>query len=240
MSMPGFSTLTSIILAGGLGSRLRDILPDRPKVLAEFHGRPFLTYLLDQLAAAGTRRVVLCTGYRAASVQACLGDTYGSVKLIYSPEAAPLGTGGALRLALVHLESDPVLVMNGDSLAEVDLLAYLAWFQERTALASLLLVPAEDTSRFGRVEVAEDGAITGFREKGISGPGWISAGVYFFKKTVLELIPPHQAYSLEQDLFPRLIGKGLYGYRVKGNFIDIGTPESYARAGEFLSRFTAF
>jgi NDP-sugar pyrophosphorylase family protein len=235
--MPGLATITAIILAGGQGSRLKTILPDRPKVLAEFHGRPFLTYLLDQLARAGIRRVVFCTGYMAAAVQARLGDAYGPIQLIYSTEKTPLDTGGALRLALTFLESDPVLVMNGDSLADVDLEAYLTWFQERSAPASLLLVSVPDTSRFGRVEVAEDGSITGFKEKGSSGPGWINAGIYLFQRSVVELIPPHQAYSLERDLFPRLLGQGLSGYRASAAFMDIGTPETFAAAGEFLGRF---
>lgn len=236
-SRGGLSEITAVILAGGQGSRLRTILPDRPKVLAEFHGRPFLAYLLDQLAAAGTQKAVLCTGYMAASVRARLGDRHGSVWLIYSPEESPLGTGGALRLALAYLVSDPVLVMNGDSLAEVDLAAYLNWFQEQGAAASLLLVSVEDTSRFGRVELSEDGSIAAFKEKGGSGPGWINAGVYFLKRSIIELIPTGRAYSLEQDLISRLIGKGLYGYRAPAKFIDIGTPESFARAGEFLERY---
>jgi NDP-sugar pyrophosphorylase family protein len=234
--MVSLAETTAVILAGGRGSRLRPVLPHQPKVLAEFHGRPFLTYLLDQLVAVGVPRVVLCTGYRGEEIRTRLGDAYGPVPLTYSHEDKPLGTGGALRLALPVLDSDPVMVMNGDSLIEADLQDYLAWFLGRPAAAALLLTRVEDTARFGRVEVAGDGSITNFKEKGVPGPGWINAGVYLLKKAVLELITPQRFLSLEEDLLPTLVGQGLYGQRVAGKFIDIGTPESYAVAAEFLRR----
>jgi NDP-sugar pyrophosphorylase family protein len=235
--MASLAETTAVILAGGRGSRLQPVLPDQPKVLAEFHGRPFLAYLLDQLVAAGVPKVVLCTGYRGEEVRTRLGDAYGPVPLAYSHEDQPLGTGGALRLALPLLDSDPVLVMNGDSLIEADLPAYLAWFLGRpAAAAALLLTRVADTSRFGRVEVAGDGSITHFQEKGVPGPGWINAGVYLLKKAVLKLMAPRRFLSLEADLLPTLVGQGLYGQGVAGQFIDIGTPESYAGAAEFLRR----
>ncbi len=232
--MATLSEITAVILAGGRGTRLRPVLPHQPKVMAEFHGRPFLVYLLDQLVAGGVREVVLCTGYRGDEIGTKLGDTYGPLHLRYSHEDEPLGTGGALRLALPWLHSDPVMVMNGDSWIDADFQSYLAWFLGRPAAAALLLMAVDDTTRFGRVEVAADGAIMSFKEKGVPGPGWINAGVYFLKKSVLELMPPRRFLSLEQDLLPTLVGQGLYGHRVAGKFIDIGTPESYAEAAEFL------
>ena len=234
--MVSLAETTAVILAGGRGSRLRPVLPHQPKVLAEFHGRPFLAYLLDQLVAAGVPKVVLCTGYRGEEIRTRLGDAYGPVPLRYSHEDKPLGTGGALRLALPLLDSDPILVMNGDSLIDADLPDYLAWFLGRPGAAALLLARVEDTARFGRVEVAGDGRITNFKEKGVPGPGWINAGVYLLKKAVLELITPQRFFSLEADLLPTLVGQGLYGHGVAGKFIDIGTPESYAMAAEFLRR----
>lgn len=232
--MATLSEITAVILAGGRGTRLRPVLPHQPKVMAEFHGRPFLAYLLDQLVAGGVREVVLCTGYRGDEIRAKLGDTYGPLHLGYSHEDVPLGTGGALRLALPWLHSDPVMVMNGDSWIDADFQSYLAWFLGLPAAAALLLMAVDDTTRFGRVEVAADGAITSFKEKGVPGPGWINAGVYFLKKSVLELMEPRRFLSLEQDLLPTLVGQGLYGHRVAGKFIDIGTPESYAEAAECL------
>jgi D-glycero-alpha-D-manno-heptose 1-phosphate guanylyltransferase len=232
--MVSLAETTAVILAGGRGTRLRPVLPYQPKVMAEFHGRPFLAYLLDQLVAGGVQRVVLCTGYRGEEIRTRLGAAYGPVQLTYSHEDEPLGTGGALRLALPWLHSDPVMVMNGDSWIDTDLQSYLAWFLERPAAAALLLMAVDDTTRFGRVEVAADDTITSFQEKGVSGPGWINAGVYFLKKSVLELMSPRKFLSLEQDLLPTLVGQGLYGHKVVGKFIDIGTPESYAEAAEVL------
>jgi NDP-sugar pyrophosphorylase family protein len=234
--MVSLAETTAVILAGGRGTRLRSVLPHQPKVMAEFHGRPFLAYLLDQLVAGGVQKVVLCTGYRGEEIRTRLGDAYGPVPLTYSHEDEPLGTGGALRLALPVLDSDPVMVMNGDSLIEADLQDFLAWFLGRPAAAALLLTRVEDTARFGRVEVAGDGSITNFQEKGVPGPGWINAGVYLLKKAVLELMEPRRFLSLEGDLLPTLVGQGLYGQRVAGKFIDIGTPESYAEGVEFLRR----
>ncbi len=234
--MGALAETTAVILAGGLGSRLRPVLPHQPKVMAEFHGRPFLAYLLEQLVAAGILKAVLCTGYRAEEIRSRLGAAYGPLSLTYSHEDEPLGTGGALRLALPGLDSDPVLVLNGDSLIEADLPDYLAWFLGLPAAAALMLTRVEDTARFGRVEVAGDGSITNFREKGVPGPGWINAGVYLLKKAVLERLAPRRYLSLEGDLLPTLVGQGLYGHRVAGRFIDIGTPESYAGAAEFLRR----
>jgi D-glycero-alpha-D-manno-heptose 1-phosphate guanylyltransferase len=234
--MAGLAEITAVILAGGRGSRLKPVLPHQPKVMAEFHGRPFLAYLLDQLVAAGVPKVVLCTGYRGVEIRTQLGHAYGSAPLTYSHEDEPLGTGGALRLAVPLLDSDPVLVMNGDSLIEADFKDYLAWFLGRPAAAALTLARVEDTARFGRVEVAGDDSITSFQEKGVPGPGWINAGVYLLKKAVLELIPPRRFFSLEGDLLPTLVGQGLYGHKVAGRFIDIGTPESYAVAADFLRR----
>lgn len=132
-----------MILAGGRGSRLRLVLPYQPKVMAEFHGRPFLAYLLDQLVAWGVQKVVLCTGYRGEEIRTRLGDAYGPVPLTYFHEDEPLGTGGALRLALPLLDSDPVMVMNGDSLIEADLQDYLAWFLGPSNLASISYLVAQ-------------------------------------------------------------------------------------------------
>jgi len=235
-SLPPYSHICTAILAGGLGARLRSVLPDSSKVLAVVSGRPFLTFLLDQLASAGIGRVVLCTGYKGKEVRRQLGDTYGSLRLTYSQEDAPLGTGGALRLALPHLSSDPVLVMNGDSYVNVKLNAFLEWFSEKDLTAALVLTRVPETNRYGRVILDKDSRIQSFEEKGgKANPGWINAGVYLFKKKSLESIPSGSSYSLEKGFFPGLIGKGLHGYRCEGEFLDIGTPESYSKAESFFS-----
>lgn len=226
---------TVAILAGGRGTRLRSVVSDRPKVLAEVRGRPFLTYLLDQVAEAGAREVVLCTGYQAGMVRELLGDSYGALALAYSPEPAPLGTGGAVRRALPLLRSDPVLVMNGDSFVQADLPAFLDWFFRIRRTAAILLTEVADTSRYGRVTPGTEGEILQFTEKGASeGPGLINAGVYLLRTEIIEAIPSDRPFSLETELFPALIGKGLYGHASSGAFIDIGVPESFAKAEDFF------
>ena len=228
--------LTAVVLAGGLGTRLRAAVSDRPKVMAEIHGRPFLSFLLDQLFAAGVRRVVLCTGYRGEQVSSFFGESYGSLRLTYSREASPLGTGGALRLALTHLDSDPVLVLNGDSFCEADLAAFAGWHRARGAGASLLLAEVPNTERFGRVKTDPEGLVVEFEEKGgWAGAGLINAGVYLLGRRVIEEIPEGAAVSIEREVFPAHVGRDLYGYPGGGRFLDIGTPESFAAAEKFFS-----
>ncbi|MEO1069712.1 MAG: nucleotidyltransferase family protein [Cyanobacteria bacterium J06638_6] len=230
------STCTAVILVGGLGTRLRSVVSDRPKVLAEIHGRPFLSYLLDQVAEAGLRHVVLCTGYRADQVQELLGDRWQDLTLTYSQETTPLGTGGALRLALPQLRSDTILALNGDSYCGVDLSAFWGFHQRKQASASLLLTQVPDTQRFGRVQVDEGDRIVNFEEKGnTTGPGWINAGLYLVSQAYLADIPADRPISLEKDIFPQWIDQGLYGYQAEGKFIDIGTPETYRQAADFFA-----
>jgi len=233
--MPSLSDTTIVILTGGLGTRLRSVISDRPKVLVDICERPFLTFLLNQLVTAKAREVVLCTGFLADKVHEIFGNTYKSLKISYSRESEPLGTGGALRLALPHLKSDPVLIMNGDSFVDVDLTGYMEWFFKKDRWASLLLVKVPNTVRYGTVIVAEDERLTAFAEKGLDArPGWINAGIYIMKKSLVASIPTGIAFSLEREFFPSLVDKGLYGFSINGEFIDIGTPESYLRAQEFF------
>ncbi|MBI4551835.1 MAG: nucleotidyltransferase family protein [Candidatus Latescibacteria bacterium] len=227
--------VTAAILAGGLGTRLRTVVADRPKVLAEVHGRPFVTYLLDQLIVAGVRDVVMCTGYRGEQVRARLGDAYGALRLAYSQESFPLGTAGALRLALPLVKSETVLVMNGDSWCDVNLRDAWAEHRARGASASLVVTEVEDTGRYGRVCLDAHGLVIRFEEKG-AGTGWINAGLYFLSRRLLGTIPAGRPVSLEREMFPRWIGQGVSGVRVNRRFLDIGTPESYSMAERFFAQ----
>jgi NDP-sugar pyrophosphorylase family protein len=233
--MKNLSNITAAILAGGLGTRLRSVIPDRPKVLAEVAGRPFIVYLLNQLAAAGIQEVVLCTGYLGHQVKEVLGQTHGPLSLIYSQESSPLGTGGALRLALPIFSTDQVLILKGDSFCDANLLALALIHRLRKARATILLIEVSDNGRFSWVKVDAGGAIQEFLEKGGKrGPGWINAGIYLIDRSLLRTIPPNQKVSLEQESFPAWVGQGLYGCRSHGRFVDIGTPESFALAQKFF------
>ena len=224
------------ILAGGRGSRLRSRLSDRPKALAPIGGRPFLSYLLDHIAAAGVRGVVLCTGYLGDQIERAFGVSYSGLRLAYSHELWPRGTGGALRLAAAKIDSDPVLIFNGDSFFDIDLVEFWRWHERHGAQATIALAQAADAARYGRVEVDGQETVVAFHEKS-SGPssGWINAGTYVLAHRLLQGIPDDRAVSLETELFPAWIGQGLYGCRIAGRFIDIGTPGEYACAESFFS-----
>lgn len=236
-TMKNLSDITAVILAGGLGTRLRSMVSDQPKVLAGVGGRPFITFLLDQLATVKIKDVVLCTGYLGQQVCAALGKTYGAVNLRYSRECDPLGTGGALRMATPLLKSELILVMNGDSYCEANLEAFFTIHRLREASATILIKEMPDTRRFGCVDIEMDDRITGFAEKKErEGPGWINVGIYLIHRSIIETIPPDGMVSLEKDIFPSWIGRGLYGFRSQGRFIDIGTPESFILARQFFTR----
>ena len=229
------SELTVALLAGGLGTRLRPSVPDVPKVIAEVRGRPFLSYVFDQLAAAEAKHVVVCTGYSGEQIRETFGDSCGALSLVYSHEPTPRGTAGALRWALPLLKSDPVLVMNGDSFCESDLMSFWEWHSQRRVDASMLTTWVHDTDRYGKVATDLDGKVLSFEEKGGDGcPGWINAGSYLFSQRFLLSIPLNGFTSLEREVLPRWIGRGLSAYQTQGRFIDIGTPDGYQSAQDFF------
>jgi D-glycero-alpha-D-manno-heptose 1-phosphate guanylyltransferase len=225
----------AVVLAGGLGTRLRSVTGEHPKVLAPVLGRPYLCHLLDRLERAGLRDVLLCTGYRSEEISASIGTRHGALSVRYSVEPHPLGTGGALRHALPMMTAEELLVLNGDSYPEADFAEFAARHRDNRARASLLLTKVDEVGRFGMVDTDRECRITGFTEKGgARGAGWINAGAYLLGREVIAEIPAGREASLEHELFPSLIGRGFYGFRLGHHFIDIGTPDSYREAGAFL------
>lgn len=191
--------------------------------------------MLDQLIAAKVESAVLCIGYLGGKIKNCLGDKYKSLHLEYSQEKEPLGTAGALRLASPLFGLNSVLVMNGDSYFETDLLDFFKQHKVLQASSSMLLTKVPDTSRFGQVNVDDYGKITRFQEKGKNtNSGWINAGIYMLENDVIQSIPANHSISLEHDIFPERIGQGLYGIKRKGRFIDIGTSSSFLKAQKFF------
>ena len=230
------SGTTALVLAGGLGTRLRQAVSDRPKVMAEIGGRPFLTYLFRKLEKAGVGRVVLCTGHMGEMISDGFGRAYGRLGLDYSRETVPLGTGGAIRHALDQLDSTTVLVMNGDSYCDVDLHALGEFHRSRGARATVVLVKSADSGRYGRVRTDSRGRIVGFAEKtATGGSGWINAGIYLLNREWIASIPEGKRVSLEREMFPSWIGLGLYGFCSDRPFIDIGIPEDYGRAEQIMA-----
>ncbi|MFN8543847.1 MAG: nucleotidyltransferase family protein [Candidatus Binatia bacterium] len=227
---------TAAVLAGGLGTRLRAVVPGRQKALAPVGGRPFVAHVLDWLADAGLAQVVLCTGYLGEQVRETLGDAYRGLRLVHSREPEPLGTGGALRFALPHLDGDPVLVVNGDSLCRASLAALWARHLACAACGTLVVTPVPDVGRYGRVEVGKNDRVLRFEEKAaIGGGGWVSAGVYLLSRDLVASIPGGKPVSLEREVFPAWVGRGLHAHPVAESFVDIGTPDAYAAAGTALA-----
>jgi len=226
----------AVILAGGKGTRLSGTVDDRPKVLATVNGKPFLGYLLGQLKAAHIRRVVLCTGYMGDMIRESFGSEYDGMTLAYSHETVPMGTGGALRLAMPLLDSDPVLVMNGDSYCQADLETFFVWRREQNILNAMVLTLLDDVARFGSVDMDGRNRITRFREKTQEmSRGFINAGIYLLSRESIARIPEDRPVSLEREIFPALVEEGIGGFQCRGRFIDIGTPESYRGAEAFFA-----
>lgn len=230
----GLADVPVFILAGGLGTRLSSVLPDRPKCLADVSGRPFLRYQLDALDDAGFRWVVLCTGYLAEQVQRAIGECHGGLQVAYSPEHQPLGTGGSVRLALDRYPCDFCMILNGDSWCDLDYSDLIAEYRQ-TQTPLMVLSEVEDTGRYGRVETDDSGAVIGFAEKGLSGSGWINAGVYVIPGNSLLRFPTETPMSLEKEIIPRWVEeRRLRGHRSAGRFLDIGTPETLKMASCFF------
>jgi D-glycero-alpha-D-manno-heptose 1-phosphate guanylyltransferase len=229
--------LAAVVLAGGMGTRLRSVVADRPKVLAPVAGRPFLTYLLDQIADAGIEHVVLSTGHLAEQFASIIGDRYRNVSIVYAHEEQPLGTGGAIRFACGFTDADQLLVMNGDSYCDADLSSYIDWHVDGRHDVSLMLAKVNDTSRYGTVEIDAGGRITAFIEKRPEcNAGYINAGVYLLRRPMLDQFPAGPS-SIERVLFPVwLRERAIMGWVTDGEFIDIGIPSDYERSHKFMAR----
>lgn len=228
--------ITAAILAGGLGTRLASILPGQQKVITKVKERPFLEYILEQLDQAGFKNVIICTGHLGDQVVRTFGDSYKGLSLCYSNEQFSLGTAGAIVNALPYLKSEDVLITNGDSFFDCDLQSFYEFHLKKRANVSIVLKEIDDTSRYGKVDINENDEIVCFEEKKENGGhGLINAGFYFIKKSLLLGIPKGKPMSFEKEIFPIWLTKGLYGFKSKGRFIDIGTPQSYKEAQSFFS-----
>ena len=230
--------MKAVLLVGGLGTRLRSAVPSLPKTLASVGDRPFLELLVRQLGNQEIRELVMCTGYMADHIQGVFqdGSEFGAT-IEYSEETVPLGTAGALKLAQRYVQNESeFLVINGDTFLEIDFSEFIVSHRKHSGVASMAVVPVDNSSRYGIVQVGAEGRISGFLEKtGQNAPGIINAGVYVFTSAALALIPPGPV-SLERDVFPLLVEQGFYAIEQRGMFIDIGTPDDYARANKMSTR----
>jgi mannose-1-phosphate guanylyltransferase len=222
--------MQALILAGGEGTRMRPLTTTVPKPVIPLVDRPFIRFMLDWLRGHGVDDVVMSCGHLASGVRNVLGDgsAFG-VSLRYVEEREPLGTGGALKFAEPLLD-ERFLMLNGDVLTDLDLGAQIAQHESTGAVATLALTPVEDPSNYGLVRTNSGGEVTEFVEKPAPDQidtRHISAGAYVLERSVLDLLEPEQPASIERDVFPRLVGDGLYGCVAGGYWLDIGTPERY-------------
>jgi len=221
--------MDAIVLAGGFGTRLRQVVPDWPKPMAPIAGRPFLEILLGSLGRNGFKRVVLSLGFMADKIIAHFGNRFAGMEIAYVVEDSPLGTGGAVRLAMAQCKTDHVFVFNGDTFLDLEVDAVeQQWQQYHRPILVGREVP--DTARYGRL-LTEQGWVTGFTEKGVAGPGVINAGCYVFNSNQLDNFALNTAFSLETDYLSNAVSQSPFGLFVTaGQFIDIGVPEDFLRA----------
>jgi mannose-1-phosphate guanylyltransferase len=227
--------MQAIVLVGGEGTRLRPLTASVPKPALTLVDRPFLAYMVEWLAGHGVDEVVLACGFLPDVLREALGETERSgAHIRYVAEPEPLGTAGAIRFAADALGDElgeRFLALNGDVLTDLDLTRLLADHEERGARATLGLHPVDDSAVYGLVTGDDEGRVLEFLEKtGEPVPGEVNAGMYVLERSVLDLIPAGGMVSIEREVFPRMVGDGLYGTLLEGYWMDIGTPERYLQA----------
>jgi len=236
---PDLKHIDVVILCGGFGKRLKSIISDRPKPMAEIEGKPFIQFLIECFSNFGIERFILCTGYKDNIIRQYFQDRYGDKEILISKEDKPLGTGGSLRHAIHLIENNPFFVINGDSFCKLNIYDFYKFHVLKKALVSIALVKVKNTEKFGYVNVDTLGSITKFDEKnGSIQEGLINAGIYLMNRDIFSYLKEYpNIFSLEHDLFPGLINKGLFGMKSDCQyFMDIGTPESFFRAQKLLKK----
>ena len=235
-SLP-FREAEGIILAGGLGTRLRQAVPDLPKCMAPVAGRPFIAYVIDYLRMQGVQRFIFSLGYRWGEIETYLTEHYPTLEYTTVIEEEPLGTGGAIHLALQKAKGENVVVANGDTLFRVNLKELYPFHLEQDAECTLALKPMQQFDRYGVVETDAKGKITSFKEKQFYENGCINGGVYLLNKKKFLHRPFSQKFSFEKDYLEQYYREeGFFGLAQEGYFIDIGIPEDYNKAQQELQR----
>jgi D-glycero-alpha-D-manno-heptose 1-phosphate guanylyltransferase len=233
--------MKALILAGGLGTRLRPLLRDRPKPMAPIKGKPFLEYQIEQLRAHELSDLLLCVGHLAYHIQDYFGNGRDwGVQIAYAVERELLGTAGAIKSAQRFID-DTFLVLNGDSYLEADFLGLIECHRHRQSadlrtIGTIAIVDVDDATSYGKIELDGKARILSFGEKVETGPGWINGGVYVLEPTILDSIPTGRVASIEKETFPLALkqNRHLFGYLVQGFFVDIGTPEGYHRFCQYV------
>ena len=231
---PIFNEIDAVILCGGKGTRLQPVISDRPKALAVFGDTTFLDILIDSLKSNGFNTFILCVGYMKDQIK----DHFKSkedLTIIFSEEDEPLGTGGALKKARTLIQSETFIVMNGDSICEINFPDFYRLHKNKNVMLSMALVRTKESKDFGSVVMNESHEITSFKEKVTTNdPCLINAGIYFMQKEIFSHFPDNSRFSLELDFFPKIIGEKCAGFIIDSELIDIGTPDRYVKAGHLI------
>lgn len=230
----------AIILAGGFGTRLREVVKDVPKPMAQVNGKPFLDYLIDYLRFYKVEKIVFSTGYLGEMISSYFGSHYKGMEIFYSHEAVPMGTGGGIRLAMLKCEEKDVLILNGDSFFDFDLTNFYERHHSSKANVSIALRKVKDAGRYGSVDIDSKNNLLQFNEKKEgTGQGLINAGVYLLDRNYfLENTPSDLAFSIEKDFFGKVSGQPeIFAFEYAGHFIDIGIPDDYLRAQHEFKEF---
>ena len=224
--------MQAIILAGGFGTRLRTVVNDRPKPMADINGKPFLSYLLDKLALEGFNKVVLAVGYMHEYIESFYNNKYKTLDIIYSVEDEPLGTGGCIKEALKYIDEDYAYVLNGDTYFDIDLRDI-----KKDSDVTIACKYFNNFSRYGKVEIDNDNNILEFREKEENQTGYINGGIYLFKKDIFNKFDLNKKFSLESDFFQKYSDKlNIKAFKSNDYFMDIGIPEDYYKFIEDIKK----
>ncbi len=223
--------MEAIVLAGGLGTRLKKLVSDVPKPMAPVGGKPFLSYILRWLNQNGITHVIFSVGYKWETIQKVYGEEYLSMRLSYSVEKSPLGTGGAIALAMKKVKENEVFIINGDTFFNINLKEFRDLHIKKNREVSLALKPMENFDRYGKVELDNGNRIIKFLEKQPTPKGLINAGIYLVDKNSNRFFPPTEKFSFEKDFLETKLDKlNMGGYVADKYFIDIGIPDDYTRA----------
>ena len=230
------NTKEAIVLAGGLGTRLQAMLPDIPKCMAPVNGKPFLTYVLDYLINQDILKVILSVGFRKEHITNCFGNNYNSITIEYAVENEPLGTGGAIKLAMNQVIGRNAFVINGDTYFVPDLKQMQETHEKCSADITIAVKQISETGRYGTVIIGENGAITDFMEKDPKiGAGLINGGIYMINKNVMEGFK-EKKFSLENDVFKKSCKSlKMQAFQTDSFFLDMGIPDDYAKAQNMIN-----
>jgi len=220
----------AIVLAGGFGTRLKSVVSDIPKPMAPVAGKPFLDYVLTYLQHHQIDHCILAVGHLREQIISYFGSSFNGIRISYSEEETPLGTGGGIKQACEYLNGDEAFVINGDTFFNVDLQELYHFHKQTNAKLSMALKPMTEFDRYGTVEIKNSGKVDAFLEKKYMPVGLINGGVYTLNKSIFSAIP-ESTFSFEKEVLERRVGDGIiYGLKVDKYFIDIGIPEDYQQA----------